>query len=62
MRPILGKESWLHLGKKMWTTREALQGKIESDAVKQKLKREVQMSWQRIKNLKKLVLLGVKFC
>lgn len=49
MRPILGRESWLHLRKKMWATREALQGKIESDAAKQKLKREVQMSWGRIK-------------
>lgn len=53
MRPILGRESWLHLRKKMWATREALQGKIESDAAKQKLKREVQMSWGRIKKKKK---------
>lgn len=33
----------------IWATREALQGEIESDAVKQKLKREVQMSWGRRK-------------
>lgn len=65
MRPILGRESWLHLRKKMWATREALQGKIESDAAKQKLKKEVQMSWERIKKKERkrnLVLLGVKFC
>lgn len=53
MRPILGRESWLHLRKKMWATREALQGKIESDAAKQNLKREVQMSWGTIKKKKK---------
>lgn len=52
MRPTLGRESQLHLKKKyisIWATREALLAEIESDAVKQKLKREVQMSWGRRK-------------
>lgn len=33
------------LKKKMWVTREAVQWKIASDAVRGKLKREVQMPW-----------------